>query len=60
MKSKWYFRVTNDWYIDFRKPVLINIELLSFHWEDHSIWFTILGISLIWERGTYAPVRKNK
>ncbi len=60
MKSKWYFRVSNDWWFTTRTPVLINIELLSFHYENHSMWFTILGFSFIWERGTYVPVRKKK
>ena len=59
MKEKLYFRMgfDNDFYFD--KPRLINFEFLSFHWEDHSRWITILGFSFIWEKGAFQTVRKK-
>lgn len=60
MKSKWYFRISNDWDFDLNKPAFINVDLLSFHWETDSKFICILGIAFILERGTYAPVRKKK
>ncbi len=60
MKSKYYFRCGFDNDFHFKYPQLFNFEFLSFHWEDHSKWITILGFSFIWERSTYAFVRRNK
>ena len=61
MKSRYYFRITNDWWmISLNKPAYIDLDLLSFHWEDNIKFISILGFSFILERGTYAPVRKKK
>ena len=60
MKSKWYFKVTNDWDFDLQKPAFIDVDLLSFHWETDFKFICILGFSFILERGIYSPVRKKK
>ena len=60
MKSKWYFRVSNDWDFDLQRPVFIDVDLLSFHWESDLKFICILGFSLILERRRYVPVRSNK
>ena len=59
MKNKFYFRYgfNGDFY--FQKPTMINFEFLSFHWEDHSRWITVLGFSFIWELVVFETVRKK-
>ena len=59
MKSKWYFRVSNDWDFDLERPAFIDVDLLSFHCENDLKFICILGFSLIWERRRYAPVRNK-
>ncbi len=56
---KWYFRIVNDWDFIFNGSIpIINIEFLSFHWEFHTRWFTIIGFSFVWERLAYQRNKK--
>lgn len=60
MKSKWYFRISNDWDFDLQRPAFIDVDLLSFHSEIDLKFICILGFSLIWERRRYVHVRTKK
>ncbi len=60
MKSRYYFKVTNDWDFDLQRPAFVDVDLLSFHWETDLKFICILGFSFILERETYAPARKKK
>ncbi len=59
MKNKYHFRISFGYDFDLDYPPMINIEFLSFHWEDHTKWITILGISFIWEKPLFETVRKK-
>lgn len=60
MKNKYYFRMNINGDFDVQKPIFINFEFLSFHWENHIRWFTVFGISFIWEKGLFEMVGKNE
>jgi len=47
MKKKWHFRIHNDWVFEY--PSMVNIELLTFHWENAYRWISLLGFSFILE-----------
>ena len=54
---KWEFRLTSDWTDN--PEGFINIDLLSFHWEDHTRWISILGIGFIWDICWLGKVKKK-
>lgn len=46
-KQKWEFGIYWGWDID---KNFVDINLLSFHMEEHNIWVEIVGVVLQWEK----------